>query len=642
MAAVSNPFAMESSNFQYSSIDISSAVPDVVSSEITSKMPTTSGEQDISACMPSTNDTTSAKNSVHGIDGSLLSMNSTVNEVDDAAQPNHNHQNEILKEQIFATGSRFIKTDSQKYGRVVGFDRNLYQVFFPHDKSCDYYTEQDFNTVKFIQEHKRPSQNIKNQKGQERNSDKVLRCPRCTSRFSSNPNNAVSGLAPVQSQNCAHVMCVNCVQALRMDASQKSSTSNNTRKLRATVDCPFCKKAKSFNANDPTICVAMCQMVRLYEDMESQKNEDRIRRKIEEDERQEKQEKKRSEAKKRQRSSKNEKRKDYQRKKDEHERSKRSRIKDSDTKQLKNNTKHLKCKSCKQEKISEKFSTKQLEKIKVKSRPLCRRCEEKYIITKQLGGDVNKVTTTVKVAKKHGSRPKFLTTIVPWNNGAVIRESTPLPPDLVIDGYTRDEWGSLGNSDTNQEECWLKCSFWSTGSGIATFLKFLKEHEKSAYGTFLLPDQQTDGFFVIPFDQPTQSVNTQSNIFQCKYILDLGLLGGMSSNSSEPVAGPSTSLLEQQPGSSLRNLLAAEFKTSQSLVAVPQGSVKAARKLSSRPEGPAISCGPNNWFRQRIVIKEPGDETDTDEEKSSTTAAEDLKLKVERSSTSCNHQKFEL
>jgi hypothetical protein len=35
--------------------------------------------------------------------------------------------------------------------------------------------------------------------------------------------------------------------------------------MRSTVDCPFCEKTRSFNAIEPTICQAMCQMVSLLE-----------------------------------------------------------------------------------------------------------------------------------------------------------------------------------------------------------------------------------------------------------------------------------------------------------------------------------------------------------------------------------------
>jgi len=512
--------------------------------------------------------------------------------------------------QRYKTGSRFVQTDSEKYGRILGFGEGYYQVFFPHDKSCHNYTEQDFSLVKFIKPHKRPTQTPKAQ-NQDRG-DSVLCCPRCKSRFSSNPDDDVSGRAPVQSQNCAHVICVDCVQNIRM-ASLPKNSGNNNRKLRVTVDCPFCKKSKSFNAVDPTICVAMCQMVSLYEQMEHQKKEDKIRRKIKEEEDREKHNSKKSPSSKRKQTPGTEKKNQKERKK---ARSGGEATGKRSTPHVHKKSSHFKCKVCKQEKVVEKFSSKQLEKVKQKSRPVCRRCEEKGILRKQLGVGSDKVSTTIKVAKKHGSKPKFLTTIVPWYDGKAITDSTPLPSDLTIDGYTRDPWGLFEGNNTEEDKCWIRCSFWSSGNGMAPFIKFLQENKKSAYGTFVT--DQTDGFFVIPFDQPTPLKTSQPNIFQCKYITGLGLVGEPST--SEPVAqttnypaDPNENVQREQKSGSLRNLLAAEYKTSQSLSVVPKGSVKAAKKISSRPEGPAPSLGPTNWYRQRIVIREEGEGNSSDD-----------------------------
>ena len=506
--------------------------------------------------------------------------------------------------QKYRIGSRFIRNESQEYGRIVGFNGDIYQVFFPHDKSCHSYKECDFNAVKFIKTQRRPAKTIKPKKHPERSSDKVLRCPRCQRRFSSNPNDDVSGRAPVQSQNCAHVVCVDCVQSIRMDSSFKNDNANSNRKLRTTVDCPFCKKSKSFNAIDPTVCVAMCNMVKLYEEMERQRKQNKIRDKIIGESTSktiDKKEKKRHSSSVRERytpeqETKLKRHRKESRKGSYHETKKAEKGKELDT--------LIRCKSCKKDKILDKFSSKQVEKFKQLSESLCRRCEEKVLVQMQLGSGANKVSTTVEVAKKHGTKPKFLTTIVPWN-GSMFEDNRSLPPNLIVDGYTRDSWGLLNNDDEQQEQCWLKTCFWSTGNSMTNFLDFLKERKKSAYGTFLLPDKKTDGFFVIPYDQ---SIETGSTIFIGKYIIGLGLLEDPKSNTN------TTNDLNfsefQDSSSTLKKLLVAEFKSSQNLSIIPQGSVKVAQKISTRPEGPSSPRGTANWFRQRVVIED----ADTDDE----------------------------
>ena len=478
----------------------------------------------------------------------------------------------------YPTGTRFVK-DSDKYGRIVGFDGELYQVYYPQDGTCDSFTEKDFDEVKFIKPHKRPSQCRRPVNEEE--DDKVPRCPKCMEIFSSNPLDKTSGHAPLQSQNCSHVICIDCIQAMRMSSSQSNS------RLRSTVDCPFCKKPKSFNAAEPTICLPMCQMVALYNKMELKRGDELKREKVQEQQRKERKDK----SNKRQRSSKDGRTESKQRSK--HDGQKKDKI--SSKSSLKTAClSNIKCTSCKKDKLANKFSSKQLERAnKEKQRVLCRRCEEKGNLQKQLGSGFDKVSTTLLVAKEQGSKPKFLTTIVPYENGAAAaKQSNPLPSNLTLDGYSREPWSRFANDDLQQEELWTKSYLWSTGDAIAGFLSFLKKHGKSAYGTFLLPDG-TDGFFVIPFDQPPPPLETRQddsrNVFQCKCILGLGLIGPKW---EEGHASSST----------LRKLLAAEFKTSQSLAEVPKGSVQVVKKLAG-PAAP-VSRGVQNWFRERIVIKE--------------------------------------
>ena len=557
----------------------------------------------------------------------------------------------------YAIGTRFIQIDTEKCGRIVGFDSESksYKIVFPQDKSCDVWNEDDFlhnkHNIKIIKTHKRPNQTKKIQKRRQsnkNNGDKILRCPQCDCRFSSNANDEVTGRVPVQSQNCAHVLCLNCIQSLRMSGMPYGGGGGGvdyaSRKLRVTVDCPICTKSKSFNAVKPNMCQAMCKMVQLYEDMEQQRKEDRIRKIIEKEKHKLKKEKKKiKESRKRDRSSllsplikeerrmKNEHRKE--KKPDNHSKlqkeeksnaKKNSAASSRSRKENRNKEKKVMCKSCGKEKVLDKFSSKQMEKYKKqKSKPLCRRCEEKCTVKQKLGRGAEKVCTTVMVAKRHGQKAKFLTTIVPWSNGDAQRQSTPLPPDLIIDGYTRDSWGMMSNQDMKEEECWIKGTFWSTSvEGISKFLNFLREHEKSAYGTFLLPDQ-TDGFFVIPFDQPSKAAHFPENIIHCKYIFGLGLAGD-NQNDNDGRKGEE----QKSKNMSLRNLIAAEFRSNQSLSIVPKGSIQAARKIVSRPEGPVASRGATNWFRQRNVIKEGNDDdSDVDGDDDSITT-EDVQVDV--------------
>jgi hypothetical protein len=495
----------------------------------------------------------------------------------------------------YATGSGFVKKEQNRqiYGRIVGFNGAVYQVYFPHDKSCQEYTEESFKSVHFIQSQKRPTKPRVVARKIIRSSDQVLRCKKCNSRYSSNAENILCGRIPVQSNNCAHNLCFNCVQSMRMGAERG-------RNLRVTVDCPFCKKAQSFNAVQPTICVAMCQMVSLYEGIEQQRKEDKLRNKSEGSNKN--QTKRKKERKTKESSD------DLHIKKRRQDDESGNQHKASPEKKARH--KQIKCKICQKDKLPEKFSSKQLEKLKKKSRPTCRRCEEKGIVEKYLGSGSSKVSTTLRVAKDHGKKPKFLTTIVPWKNGKAIKVASPLPSNLTIDGYTRDSWGQLNNIDTQEEQCWLKSNFWSTGNGILKFLQFLVEHKKSAYGTFVLPDN-TDGFIVIPYDQTVKSV--KHVVFQCKYVLGLGLVSeGYINRNNNNINDDQLTDGAQQSSSTLKQILAAEWKTNQSLAVVPHGSVKVAQKLVSRPDGPSASVGATNWFRQRIVIEENDEDEGSD------------------------------
>lgn len=484
-------------------------------------------------------------------------------------------EDKLLKAK-YSRGTYF-KDSEDRFGRVVGFDGQVYQIFYPKDGDCGVLKETDFDHVKIIQRHKRPSLSYKSPK------DNVPSCPNCKRLFSSNPKDISSGSLPIQSQKCAHVICFDCVQ------SSRASTGKNNKKLRVTVDCPICKKSQSFNGKDPTVCLAMCQVVSLYNTM-------KLRR--------EQGSKPSSSSRADRKRYKNEIREDKKRRRaSSSERSKKS----EDLK--KNSIGSMPCTSCRKHKTLDKFSSKQLKNgIGGAHKVLCRRCEEKGKVQGRWGSGYEKYSTTISMVRegKKKKKPKFLTTVIPWRNGTALKLNNILPPDLVINGYSREAFGRLSNEDLEQEAAWKKIKLWCTGADeIQKFIGFLQESKKSAYGTFLLADG-TDGFFVIPFDQ-----STPTEVFICKYILGLGITG-FKANKKDP--GSSEAFEGGDGNATLRKLLAAEYKTSQSLDEVRQGTVS-AKKIIQGPEAPKAHNGPSDWFRERIIIREPSDDEVSKSEK---------------------------
>mmetsp|Transcript_23270 Transcript_23270/g.35387 ORF Transcript_23270/g.35387 Transcript_23270/m.35387 type:complete len:975 (+) Transcript_23270:109-3033(+) len=611
----------------------------------------------------------------------------------------------------YPTGTHFIHKDMQKYGRVVGFDssegrgaKGIYQIYYPRDASCDSFYEVDFDRVQIIKGHKRPSNNhnvsnhAKDNSGDNDSDDQVPRCLMCTEMFSSNPQlTNGSGKTPIQSQKCGHVICIDCIQAVRIrhGQSQKkrlgSSQDNTTciRNLRSTIDCPFCKKPKAFNAIEPTVCLSMCRMVTLYQQLTQKKELEDRREKVQlKDQEKHRRDRRRYKLEKKDKHETVRKRCHTERDKERHqnpkpkkkrqeesERNKGKRQKDvehansyqktnekekikaaflpdalDETKDDENgcgdknkdlliaapcsssrgkpgsNASTRRCGTCKKEKETENFSSKQLQRGKKgKSSILCRRCEEKGIIQRQFGKGVDKIGTALFSSKEHGSKAKFLTTIIPCQIDASANENmlpmkqSPLPSKLILDGYTRDEWGCLTNKDSEQEHVWMKTTLWSTGGDrVLNFISFLHKHQKSAYGTFILPDG-TDGFFVVPYDQPLPQVKRKVKkehssshfVFKSKHVLKVGLIGeNWAAEENDPQAKARIGGVSNSgSGSTLRKFLAAESKNRLSLAAVPQGSVKIVKKIV-RPEAPGkqFNGGANDWFREKIVIKEAGED----------------------------------
>ena len=180
--------------------------------------------------------------------------------VSEDAKPIESHSMSIVKEAKYKIGTKFIRQTDKNYGRIVGFDGQFYQVYYK-DTSCDALTEDAISKMKFIH-HKRPRKMKKM-----RNDFMEPRCPQCSKLYSADSSQVKSGRTPIQSQNCSHLICFDCLQAIRIRDSTKRQ-----KNLRNTVDCPFCHKAKAFNAIDPTVCIPMCQMAAMYYQMKYKEN----------------------------------------------------------------------------------------------------------------------------------------------------------------------------------------------------------------------------------------------------------------------------------------------------------------------------------------------------------------------------------
>ena len=498
----------------------------------------------------------------------------TIDEVTSVdAKPIQSHSMSIVKEAKYKVGTKFIRPTDKNYGRIVGFDGQFYQVYYK-DTSCDALTEDALSKMKFIH-HKRPRKMKKMT-----NDFMEPKCPQCSKLYSIDSTQVKSGRTPIQSQNCSHLICFDCLQAIRIrDSTMKQ------RNLRSTVDCPFCNNAKAFNVVDPTVCIPMCQMAAMYYQM-------KYKEKLFTN------------------GNKGHKRETTQLSCDR----KRSKScidqkKDSNKNEMYIDKKEqsIKCPYCKKCKKKDKFSSRQLERRESGNKKFqCRRCEDKDRIQQKFGPGYDKFSTTMYI-KKGGSTPKFLTTVLPYSggfNGCPLQSDIHLLSNLLIDGYTRETYGRLANDDGEQEKLWMKSFLWSSNSEkLNEILTFLKSQEKSAYGTFILPDK-TDGFFVIPFDQPD---SMSKGVFRCKYVLGLGVLSDESEGCEDQPK------VNETETSTLRSLLIAESKLSQALEMVPQGSVKAAKKVPF-PSSPALSRGPSDWFRQRIVIEEISDDDDDDDD----------------------------
>ena len=451
-------------------------------------------------------------------------------------------------------GTRFVHPGPpEKYGRIVGFDGKYYQVYYPKSLECESLLESTMSKMTLVS-HKRPRMKRKLLVGEQKRLAMAPSCELCKIPFEATTD---SGKCPIQSQNCSHLLCFDCIQAMRV-----RETQDNPKKIRSTVDCPFCNGKRSFNAANPTICQAMCQMVTLFQSRNTKQlgNNLSASRRI------------------------------------ECATSKRPLLVESNSKN------HISCPSCKQAKPAEKFSSNQLKRNSAGKRNfLCRRCEERDAIKRKFGSYDSRCATSL-IMKNGSKKSKFLSTILPVSaaDGSGVIKQTELPSHLYITGYTREAYACLSN--TTEEHLWEKHYFWSSNPvKMEGLLSFLQTEQKSAYGTFIL-EKKVDGFFIIPHDQPKDMLK---GVLKCKYVLGVGFMDDLNPESNDSC---------EHESRILRKLLHSESKTHQSLEVVPRGSVQAAPKAMPTPAVPKVSYGSRNWDRERIIIKEGWESDDESDE----------------------------
>lgn len=76
---------------------------------------------------------------------------------------------------------------------------------------------------------------------------------------------------PVKSAVCDHTLCLSCVE------QQSLILSNNNKDLEdqhPTVTCPICKKADAFSADEPTISLVTCKLLKKEAERLSRKPND--------------------------------------------------------------------------------------------------------------------------------------------------------------------------------------------------------------------------------------------------------------------------------------------------------------------------------------------------------------------------------
>lgn len=465
---------------------------------------------------------------------------------------------------------------------MIGFNGESRIVYYPKvGAELLLLKESELNQFHSVQvEHIRPGKvRQRDDNGAFDSDDDDIMCPICFEVFASDPSDRMSGRLPIQARHCGHVICMDCFQKRRIELSAGGGAT-----FRASIECPICRRSESFVAETVVTCLTMCQLVERSKKIQAKiipkpapnlaLTNHRTKRSLPGADKQS----------------------NSQQKATRHSKQSVSAA---------SNYVRYQCTLCQKSKPEEKFSKKQAGRARCKKNNiLCRRCEEKGILKKELGSGCEGISFQLhqRVEKSNESAEKFLATVVPWPLTERKSCETPsqFPRSLILDGYTRERWSLLDDGE-NDSPWRIKTLYSSTGSRMGAFLNYLKEHKKSAFGTYGL-QCGTDGFFVVPHDQSSQ--NPCPNMFACKYILGLGLVEPNAAR----IGGQATFTSGDDSTKSgiLGKILNASNANCESLSAVAKGSVHAVKPDSSVPRsGLAGSSGKGcDWYRPRTTVEE--------------------------------------
>lgn len=189
-----------------------------------------------------------------------------------------------------------------------------------------------------------------------------------------------------------------------------------------------------------------------------------------------------------------------------------------------------------------------------------------------------------------GAKPEFLAQAEPVNQAhhAVEQSWSTLPNEIVLEGYTRDEWAA----DT--ATTWLSIQIKSVDGRqkLPGFTDYLRQRKKSAYGRVQATTESKETLlWIVPYKQASSQtlmcrVAPLSKIPNCplKAIASAKAApspkppADSSGSSSKPATGAPAATTKRKTGGLLGNLVGAQRRTNQQVET-------AATKPSSRPAG---------------------------------------------------------
>ena len=351
------------------------------------------------------------------------------------------------------------------------------------------------------------------------------------------------GCVPVQSSVCPHVMCIECVNNTRLSLSEN-------KRIRTWIKCPFCNESKAFNADKPTVCLTMIEMIRIQEKGTAEKgngtNESKKRPSSQESSEDANRKRQRllmiaKSTQKTCRCCKQPKGEKHFSKKqwkestplclrctEKGKKQKRDAQSSKDCQEEKSLA-EKECRCCKRGKHENSFSQREWKK----ESSLCLRCYEKGKMQKEqkqlFEANHDGPNVRIMLAKHSGTEAKLLSTVIAYtpSSAPYIKK---LPIELVLDGYTDGSWAASDDGIISNfgNGAWHPLHLRSIDKDLSGFLGSLKNRRKAAYGTFVLSNR-TDGFFVVPFDQPDppeflQPLDGAHYLF-CKCVWGLNLVG---------------------------------------------------------------------------------------------------------------------